>query len=126
MYCIGIIPVRLVGGSSNNEGRVEVYYNGEWGTVCGNGWNYRATYVVCIQLGLGTYGSYYHNAYFGQGTGPIWLSYVSCTRPVLTLAGCGHLGFNITRSCTHYQDIGVRCYGNQGTCMYINVCSMWK
>ena len=108
------IVIRLVGGSSYNEGRVEVYYNGEWGTVCDDGWYYRSTYVVCRQLGFGTSGSSYRGAYFGQGTGPIWLDNVVCTGSETTLASCGHLGFKIIRSCGHYEDMGVRCYGSQG------------
>ena len=122
MYCIGIIAIRLVGGSTYNEGRLEVKYNGEWGTVCGDGWSYRSAYVVCKQLGLGTYRSYYRRAYFGQGKGPIWLDNVVCTGSETTLARCSHLGINITRSCSHYEDIGLRCYGNQGiVCTYIYI-----
>ena len=115
IHDIGTIAVRLVGGSTYNEGRVEVKYNGEWGTVCDDGWYYRSSYVVCRQLGLGTSGSSYGGAYFGQGSGPIWLDYVLCIGSELTLARCGHLGINITRSCSHSEDIGVRCYGNPGT-----------
>ena len=113
MHIIGI-AIRLVGGSKYNEGRVEVNYNGEWGTVCDDGWSYYSTRVVCKQLGFGTYGSYYRNAYFGQGTGPIWLDNVVCTGSETTLASCGHLGFQVIRSCGHYEDVGVRCYGSQG------------
>ena len=108
------VAVRLVGGSTYNEGRVEVKYNGQWGTVCDDGWSSTDAGVVCRQLGFGTHGSYYRNAYFGQGTGPIWLDYVTCTGLESSLASCGHLGFNVTRSCGHYEDIGLRCYGSQG------------
>ena len=110
-YCVGII-VRLVGGSSYYEGRVEVNYNGEWGRVCSNRWSYYNGYVVCRQLGLGTYG--YSGYYYGQGSGPIWLSNVICTGSESTIARCGHLGVNITTSCSYYGDMGVRCYGRRG------------
>ena len=106
------VAVRLVGGSTYSEGRVEVYYNGQWGTVCDDGWSSTDTGVVCRQLGFGTYG--YRGYYFGQGTGPIWLDYVTCTGLESSLASCGHLGVNVTRSCGHNEDVGLRCYGSQG------------
>ena len=106
--------LRLVGGSSYNEGRVEVNYNGEWGTVCDDGWSYIDAGVVCRQLGFGSSGIPYFNAYFGQGSGPIWLDSLSCIGNESMLISCSHLGVNVTRSCGHYEDAGVRCYGTQG------------
>ena len=46
--------VRLVGGLSPYEGRVEICWNGTWGTICDvfNGWYFsNAVDVVCRQLG---------------------------------------------------------------------------
>ena len=102
--------VRLVGGSSYYEGRVEVNYDGEWGTVCDDGWSSNDAYVVCRQLGFRSSGIPYSNAYFGQGSGLILLDNVACTGSELTLANCSHLGIGITRSCSHSEDAGVRCY----------------
>ena len=45
--------VWLMGGENELEGRVEICYNGVWGTVCDNGWSERDATVVCIQLGFG-------------------------------------------------------------------------
>ena len=119
ILCITDGRLRLVQGNIFSEGRVEVYYNGEWGTVCDDGWGSIDAGVVCRQLGFGSYGRSYSFAYFGQGSGPIWLDYVFCTGSESMLASCGHLGVNITRSCSHAEDAGVRCYGTQGVYMYI-------
>ena len=106
--------MRLVQGNSYNEGRVEVNYNGEWGTVCDDGWDDIDAGVVCRQLGFGSSGTAIGSAGFGQGSGSILLSGINCTGDELTLAGCGHYGVNLTRACSHVQDAGVRCSGLQG------------
>jgi len=93
---------------------VEVYYNGEWGTVCDDGWDYYDADVVCRQLGFGSWGNAFGFAYFGQGSGPIWLDNIDCIGSELTIASCGHLGLNITRNCNHSEDAGVHCYIYQG------------
>ena len=108
--------IRLVEGSSYNEGRVEVYYNGEWGTVCDDGWDDTDAGVVCRQLGFGSSGTAIGSAGFGRGSGAIWMDSVLCIGNELTLARCYHAGVGVTGSCSHGNDAGVRCPGGQGLC----------
>ena len=109
------VALRLVGGSSDNEGRVEVYYNGEWGTVCDDDWDDTDAGVVCRQLGFGSSGTAIGSGSFGQGSGSILLDSISCIGDEPILARCAHLGINVTRSCNHSKDAGVRCSGVLGS-----------
>jgi len=87
--------------------------------VCDDGWSSTDAGVVCRQLGFGSSGTAIGSASFGQGSGPILLDSVTCSGSESTLASCGHLGVGITRSCSHNEDAGVRCSGNQS--MYIKI-----
>ena len=105
---------------------MEVNYNGEWGTVCDDGWDDTDAGVVCRQLGFGSSGTAIGSAGFGQGSGSIWLDSVTCTGSESTLASCGHLGINITRYCSHAEDAGVRCSQLKGKIfllLYVLLCS---
>ena len=108
--------VRLVGGTSEGEGRVEVYFNNTWGTVCYHSWSKTDAEVVCRQLGLP-----YGNAHpvgptlFGRGTGQIWLSYVDCGGSESFLDECLKSNYPWGRhNCDHSMDAGVVCTNGNG------------
>uniref|UniRef100_A0A3B5MIC8 SRCR domain-containing protein n=1 Tax=Xiphophorus couchianus TaxID=32473 RepID=A0A3B5MIC8_9TELE len=103
--------VRLVGSRSDGycTGRVEIYHNGEWGTVCDDGWDNNDANVVCKQLGCGPPFIVHASAYFGEGTGKIWLDDVGCSGNEKSLSECYHRGFG-THNCEHVEDAGVTCY----------------
>ena len=104
--------VRLVGGSSTLEGRVEIYYNDQWGTICNDEWDIDDATVVCHQLGFHGDAEAIPNSIFGVGSQstPIWLTNVLCTGTEDYLADCPHNSWG-NNNCHHYQDVGVICTG---------------
>ncbi|RXN08878.1 HHIP 1 [Labeo rohita] len=103
--------VRLVGDQEGlrDRGRVEVYANGEWGTVCDDLWNTKNAIVVCRQLGFRHALKAAKHAEFGEGTSlKIILDDVQCEGTEETLLDCQHAGIG-THNCAHYEDAGVIC-----------------
>ena len=105
--------VRLVGGATESEGRVEVYSNGVWGTVCDDGWDVTEASVVCRQLGYSGATSAPGQATFGQGSGPIYFDDVACNGNEPRLVDCTHRGTGV-HNCGHNEDAGAVCDTSTG------------
>ncbi|XP_040398532.1 deleted in malignant brain tumors 1 protein-like [Cygnus olor] len=105
-----VAPLRLMDGPNRCSGRVEVFYGQQWGTVCGDSWDIRDAEVVCQQLGCGKALSTPASAYFGEGSGPIWLDDVNCTGTETALSKCETSLWG-AHNCSHGDDAGVVCLG---------------
>ncbi|XP_056150146.1 deleted in malignant brain tumors 1 protein-like [Lampris incognitus] len=110
---VGIVcaeKLRLVNGRSDCSGRVELFHDGIWGTVCDDDWEISNAEVVCRQLGCGQPLSALKDAHFGKGSGPIWLDNVVCTGQESALTQCSHFDFG-ENNCGHGEDASVICLG---------------
>lgn len=107
--------MRLTDGGIPNFGRVEIFHEGTWGTVCDDNWDIKDAAVVCRMLGF----KYAWTAIsFGvsvaeqgvelYGTGPIWLDDVICNGNESSLSECSHNGW-LVHNCDHLEDAGVLC-----------------
>eukprot|EP00058_Branchiostoma_floridae_P007286 XP_002592774.1 hypothetical protein BRAFLDRAFT_65355 [Branchiostoma floridae] len=100
--------VRLVGGSGAHEGRVEVFHDNQWGTICDDGWDIADARVVCRQLGYPGADEAKVFSFFGEGTGRIWLFDVRCVGNETSISQCWHRGWGY-HHCNHREDSGVVC-----------------
>ena len=109
--------MQLVGGSVPNEGRLEVYIDGEWGTVNRDGFGMTDANVVCRSLGYGDARNYVTTPVFGRGTGSIHLDDVGCRGTEESIFDCNKNRRHESTD-THDQDVGVGCQ-NQGLGRFI-------
>ncbi|KAL6105042.1 hhipl1 [Pungitius sinensis] len=103
--------VRLVGDQQgrSDRGRVEIYVNRNWGTVCDDLWTTKNAAVVCRQLGFRYALKAAKNSEFGEGKDlQILLDDVECHGTESNLLDCKHAGVG-THNCAHYEDAGVIC-----------------
>ncbi|XP_053376387.1 uncharacterized protein LOC123533517 isoform X2 [Mercenaria mercenaria] len=113
VYPLNITDIRLAGNNWPSEGRVEILVNGTWGTICGRNVNEIDVDVICRMFGL-TYQSHYTKAkeenLFGIGTGPIYIDDIKCNGTENHINWCN---YDLSNSCTHFDDLAVICTGYQ-------------
>ncbi|XP_077207064.1 scavenger receptor cysteine-rich domain-containing protein DMBT1-like [Paroedura picta] len=106
--------IRLANGNRTCEGRVEVYHNGSWGTICDDLWNMLNAQVVCRQLSCGEAISADTDAKYGEGSGLILMDDVKCQGNETAVEECSHNGWGVS-NCRHKEDAGVNCSGQDFT-----------
>ncbi|XP_066267221.1 uncharacterized protein [Branchiostoma lanceolatum] len=104
---MAVFPIRLMGGNASH-GRVEVWHDGQWGTICDDLWDINDARVICRQLGYQDAISASVHAEYGEGTGPILMDTVGCTGSEPHLSACPHEGWAV-HDCKHEEDAGVGC-----------------
>ncbi|XP_069856731.1 soluble scavenger receptor cysteine-rich domain-containing protein SSC5D [Dipodomys merriami] len=104
--------LRLADGPHSCAGRLEVWHGGRWGTVCDDGWDLRDAAVACRELGCGAALAAPGGAFFGEGTGPVWLSELACRGSEGQLGLCLPRGWK-PHICSHEEDAGVVCAGQR-------------
>ena len=114
--------LRLLQGStadpSFTAGRLEIYINSTWGSVCADNFDMAEANVACKQLGfpLGAISTEtsFHTPY-GRGTGgPIWLDEVGCEdQGIRHILSCAHIGIG-EHDCDHFSDVAVECNPQPG------------
>ena len=100
------VAVRLMDGTTPNEGRVEVRYYGVWGTVCDDDWDIEDAHVVCRMLNYSTALS--AGTAKVKGSGHILLDDVQCRGNEKSLADCRSNGWG-QHNCGHGEDAAVKC-----------------
>lgn len=96
--------LRIVGDSSAH-GRLEVFHDGQWGTICDDAFDENDATVACRELGFSE-GFPYTD---GAGSGEIWMDDVDCSGTEARLVECEFLGWGV-HNCSHSEDVGVECF----------------
>ncbi|XP_072122584.1 scavenger receptor cysteine-rich type 1 protein M130-like isoform X1 [Mobula birostris] len=107
--CSEYKQMRLANGKNPCEGRVEVWYNRTWGTVCSTNLDATSAEVICKQMKCGPMKNIYPLPYeYGKELGPIWLDDIKCTSHESTLWQCQSQPWG-KHNCDRFYDAAVAC-----------------
>lgn len=120
--------IRLVAGSEERQGRLEVCYHGRFYSVCNSKWTLENTKVVCTQLGYSDTGSILihsstsyisllivdivvlNGGMFGEASmGQILPARYRCAGNETELFSCVTEEISDDTNCTHSMDVGIYC-----------------
>lgn len=102
--------MRLKNGTHRCSGRVEIFHDGQWGTVCDDKWGMQEVAVSCREMNCGTAIAAKYKAFFGRGQDQVWLDDVQCAGDEKFLTDCRHRGLG-EHDCDHNEDAGLICSG---------------
>ncbi|NXV47708.1 MARCO protein, partial [Uria aalge] len=95
--------IRIAEGG--RRGRVEIFYQGSWGTICDDGWSTQDATVVCRMLGYSRALSAFTAS---PGSGQIWLDDVNCSGSEYSIFDCPKSKWGV-HNCSHNEDAGLEC-----------------
>ncbi|XP_025103082.1 scavenger receptor cysteine-rich type 1 protein M130-like [Pomacea canaliculata] len=103
------LTARVVGGTVE-AGRLEIFYDGTWNTVCRIGFGPKEALVACRMLGFNSNstGAAVSPVRYGPGAGSVLLKDVECQGTESSLVQC-QIGLLYPSSCGHEQDVGIIC-----------------
>ena len=107
----GTRTIRLVGGGDEREGRLEVYHNAKWGTVCDDQWTHTEGMVACRELGYMDAERSYVGGHFARPLASVPIHYddLACKGDESELSVCPRNDNAHNCASDHSEDVGVRC-----------------
>ena len=101
-----------VKNSAFTEGRLEIYVNSTWGSICADNFDMHDADVACKQLGFSgalEVATSFHTPYGRGREGPVWLDEVECKEDsLLHILSCSHVR-HADIDCDHFSDVAIKC-----------------
>ena len=107
---------RLVGSADGAQGRLEVYVDEEWGTVCDDQWTHTEARVACKALGYEHAERSYLGGHFDRPPASVPIHYddLACAGSETSLSDCDKNDNAHNCASDHSEDVGVRCTNTAG------------